>query len=82
MQNVFRLVQKQISESLGFVRIEFESETFSRVPESKFENNFSSFAAESQVQSRGKLNVIFPPEKLFNRGQIGLFSIGLNKGLV
>ena len=44
-------------------------------PESKSENNFSSFSAESQIQSKGKLNVIFPPKKLLKLGQIALFSI-------
>ena len=41
-------------------------------PESNFENNFSSFATES---SKGKLNAIFPPEKLLKCGKIALFII-------
>ena len=45
------------------------------IPESKSENNFSSYATESQVQSKGKLNAIFSPKKLLKRGQIALFSI-------
>ena len=44
-------------------------------PESKSKNNFSYFGAESPVQSRDKLNVIFSLEKLLKRGQIVLFSI-------
>ena len=46
-----------------------------KYPESKSKNNFLSFAAESQVQGRAKLNVIFTPEKLLKRGQIALFRI-------
>ena len=46
-----------------------------KYPESKSENNFSSFAAKSQVQNKGIINVIFPPEKLIKLGQIALFSI-------
>ena len=49
---------------------------YTYIPESKSENNFSFFAAESQGQSRGKLNVIFTSEKLFKRGQLSLFIIG------
>ena len=45
------------------------------IPESKSVKNFPSFAAKSQVQSRGKLNVIFSPAKLLKRGQIAFFSI-------
>ena len=45
------------------------------IPESKSKNNFSSFAVESYVQSKGKLNLIFSPEKLLKRKKIALFSI-------
>ena len=52
------------------------------IPESKSVNNFSRFAAESQVQNRSKLNVIFPPEKLLKRGQIASFSkVRLKQGV-
>ena len=60
---------------LRYKSLKFSTRTPVGNPESISENNFSSFAAESQVQSRGKLNVIFPYEKLLKSRQITFFII-------